>query len=90
MEETRKSRRGKPTEDTTPRSPRHPASTSRVPVKSAVAPKTKTKTSGPATREEWVRVAAYYRAERRGFAPGHDLEDWFAAEAGWAAIPATG
>jgi hypothetical protein len=36
----------------------------------------------PVVREEWVRVAAYYRAERRGFQPGHDLEDWFAAEAG--------
>jgi hypothetical protein len=36
----------------------------------------------PVVREEWIRVAAYYRAERRGFQPGHDLEDWFAAEAG--------
>jgi hypothetical protein len=25
-------------------------------------------------------VAAYYRAERRGFAPGRELEDWLAAE----------
>jgi len=23
---------------------------------------------------------AYYKAERRGFAPGHELEDWLAAE----------
>ena len=23
---------------------------------------------------------AYFRAERRGFAPGHELEDWLAAE----------
>ena len=23
---------------------------------------------------------AYYRAERRGFVPGYDLEDWLAAE----------
>ena len=23
---------------------------------------------------------AYYRAERRGFAPGHEVEDWLAAE----------
>ena len=36
----------------------------------------------PVQREEWIRVAAYYRAERRGFTPGHDLEDWYAAEAG--------
>lgn len=25
--------------------------------------------------------AAYYRAERRGFAPGRELDDWVAAEA---------
>jgi hypothetical protein len=24
--------------------------------------------------------AAYYRAERRGFEPGHELDDWIAAE----------
>jgi hypothetical protein len=23
---------------------------------------------------------AYYRAERRGFVPGYDIEDWLAAE----------
>jgi hypothetical protein len=27
-----------------------------------------------------ISEAAYYRAERRGFDPGHDLEDWFEAE----------
>jgi hypothetical protein len=27
-----------------------------------------------------VAVAAYYRAERRHFEPGHELEDWLAAE----------
>lgn len=32
-------------------------------------------------REEWIRVAAYYRAERRGFVPGHELDDWVEAEA---------
>lgn len=29
---------------------------------------------------ERVRIAAYFLAERRGFAPGHELEDWLAAE----------
>jgi hypothetical protein len=24
---------------------------------------------------------AYYRAERRGFLPGYEIEDWLAAEA---------
>jgi hypothetical protein len=28
-----------------------------------------------------IAEAAYYRAERRGFKPGHELEDWLAAEA---------
>ena len=27
-----------------------------------------------------IAEAAYFRAERRGFAPGHELEDWLAAE----------
>ena len=27
-----------------------------------------------------IAEAAYYRAERRGFAPGRELEDWLAAE----------
>lgn len=28
-----------------------------------------------------IAEAAYYRAERRGFAPGHELDDWLEAEA---------
>ena len=32
-------------------------------------------------RRELVAAEAYFRAERRGFAPGHELEDWVAAEA---------
>ena len=32
-------------------------------------------------RMEHIATAAYYRAEARGFEPGHELEDWFAAEA---------
>jgi len=30
---------------------------------------------------EMVAVAAYFCAERRGFLPGHEREDWFQAEA---------
>jgi hypothetical protein len=29
---------------------------------------------------ELVAIAAYYRAERRGFAPGGEIEDWLDAE----------
>jgi hypothetical protein len=32
------------------------------------------------TRYEMVRTAAYYIAEQRGFIPGHETEDWLAAE----------
>ena len=28
-----------------------------------------------------VAESAYYRAKARGFAPGHEIEDWLAAEA---------
>lgn len=32
------------------------------------------------TKHERVAVAAYFLAERRGFAPGGDLDDWLRAE----------
>lgn len=28
-----------------------------------------------------VETAAYYKAQRRGFVPGHEVEDWLDAEA---------
>jgi hypothetical protein len=31
-------------------------------------------------RERRIRQAAYFRAQSRGFAPGHELEDWVEAE----------
>jgi hypothetical protein len=34
----------------------------------------------PEDRSRMIAEAAYYRAERRGFEPGHELEDWLAAE----------
>lgn len=37
--------------------------------------------SAPAQRQAMIAEAAYYCAERRGFAPGHELEDWVQAEA---------
>lgn len=32
-------------------------------------------------RRALIAQAAYLRAERRGFTPGHEVEDWLAAEA---------
>ena len=37
--------------------------------------------AGEAERAEYIATAAYFRAEARGFTPGHELEDWLAAEA---------
>jgi hypothetical protein len=32
------------------------------------------------TREQTIAEIAYFRAMQRGFKPGHELEDWIAAE----------
>jgi hypothetical protein len=32
------------------------------------------------SREQRIAEAAYWRAERRGFEPGHELDDWLEAE----------
>lgn len=34
----------------------------------------------PQTRRELIAQAAYFRAQHRGFLPGHEQEDWCAAE----------
>jgi Protein of unknown function (DUF2934) len=34
----------------------------------------------PDERREWIATAAYFKAERRGFAPGNDAADWLEAE----------
>jgi hypothetical protein len=43
-----------------------------VPWKSAI---------NPQIRHEMIECAAYYRAEKRGFSGGCELEDWLEAEA---------
>jgi len=35
----------------------------------------------PEARHALIAEGAYLRAERRGFEPGHETEDWLAAEA---------
>lgn len=32
-------------------------------------------------RHEMIATAAYFIAEQRGFVPGHEMEDWYLAEA---------
>lgn len=34
----------------------------------------------PDLRREMIATAAYYIAEQRGFAPGHEQDDWYRAE----------
>jgi len=36
---------------------------------------------GTPSRQEMIAEIAYFRAQRRGFEPGHEIEDWLAAEA---------
>jgi hypothetical protein len=49
-----------------------------VPVRTVM--RRKMLSSAGETREEMIRKAAYLLAERRGFRPGRELEDWLAAE----------
>lgn len=32
------------------------------------------------TLRSYIAEAAYYKAEKRGFEPGHELQDWIEAE----------
>ena len=76
--------RAKPTRIPAPSTP--PKSTAAAKV---TAPKRAAKLKGaaapraevsPDKRRAMIAEAAYLRAERRGFAPGHEAEDWCAAE----------
>jgi hypothetical protein len=63
-----------------------PKATAVAPVKTAVKKPAAPPKPSPAQpagldRAERVRIAAYFRAERRGFVPGYETEDWLAAEA---------
>jgi hypothetical protein len=40
-----------------------------------------TRVVGPEQRAALIAEAAFFRAEKRSFAPGHETEDWLAAEA---------
>ena len=83
MEETRKPARKSRAAAAPKPAARKGAATGKPPVRKAVGAKPRTAVAAPsaAAREDLVRTAAYYRAERRGFAPGYEWEDWLAAEA---------
>jgi hypothetical protein len=71
--------------------PADPATRTDIPRPSARARRSPTEThptpADPRTavsadaRRALIAQSAYLRAERRGFAPGHETEDWLAAEA---------
>ncbi|MEQ1487343.1 MAG: DUF2934 domain-containing protein [Methylotenera sp.] len=51
---------------------------------SAVKPRPRVQAKKPLKIEDdvcLVAVCAYYKAEARGFEPGHEMDDWLAAEA---------
>ncbi len=50
---------------------RHPREAARVPPSSA---------SEACPREQMIAEAAYFHAERRGFAPTNEMSDWLQAE----------
>jgi hypothetical protein len=58
-----------------------PASKHTETVASAPKKSVKKITVSPEERYKMVAEAAYYRAEQRGFATGHETEDWNASEA---------
>lgn len=53
-------------------------------VKAAPAPAPQVEPSGPRDapdmRQAMVAEAAYYRAQKRGFTPDHEVDDWLEAE----------
>jgi len=75
-----------PTSTTRPRAAvapqRKPASTPQSSLPLGERPITPKPTAvSPEQREAMIQEAAYYKAERRNFAPGFELQDW--AEAEW-------
>lgn len=52
-----------------------------APLKTDAAGASTAVTISESTRRTMIEQGAYLRAERRGFAPGGEVEDWLAAEA---------
>jgi len=66
------------------KNPDSPAPGKRAPRKAAITPPAETEYPSfvdPQRRAALIARAAYFRAMERGFAPGHELQDWLAAEA---------
>ena len=57
------------------------AAKTKIITKKTGLPKAAKSAVAPEERYKMIAAAAYLRAERRGFASGHALDDWIAAEA---------
>jgi hypothetical protein len=64
-----------------PRRSRTPNSESRQDVMCTDVLQTSDAAPNPASRDACIAIAAYFLAEQRSFAPGHELDDWLTAEA---------
>lgn len=56
------------------------ARTTKATSRRRAGPRTGKVTLSPELREEMIREAAYYRAEKRGFQGGDPLADWLSSE----------
>jgi hypothetical protein len=84
MEESgsKSGRTGRPAAKAPAAAPKKAATPRKVPAaRQAAAPKAPAAPATPVDRDEMVRVAAYFRAQRRGFAPGYEVSDWLEAQA---------
>ena len=54
----------------------------KVAKKSTISSKSQTSSINITSEERWkmIAIAAYHKAEKRGFAPGNELQDWAEAE----------
>ncbi len=54
----------------------------KVAKKSTMSSKSQTSSINITSEERWkmIAITAYHKAEKRGFAPGHELQDWTEAE----------
>ncbi len=50
-------------------------------IESRVKSKNESRQANVEDRHNLIAVCAYCKAEARGFEPGHEMEDWLAAEA---------
>lgn len=74
-------RKQKPSRATPPRPRRKQVVAERTAAAESAQKVPSTTSVADAARQKMISEAAYYRAQRRGFEPGRELDDWLAAEA---------